>query len=279
MAKIFTLINTSVDSFGAWLSKTNSALAAFANTVTLSNDSSPDVSTGNGFVVGALGGNIITANSSLRGGNVTTAANLTITSNVSFTGANVYAVGNVGLAAANVYINSNSFVVAANSSLNAVVITSNSTVVNVKMTANIITIAGNSTFVNSSAFNAPMTINSDLTITTGEFALGVTSFYANSVTLTGTSAQEVDRFDPTDYRGGKYVLSMKDNANSAFQLTEVMVLQDGSSTYTTEYSTLRSTANNLGVVSAVVNSTACVVKVAPTIASMTVKLTKNVLEI
>ena len=266
MAKIFTLINTSVDSFGAWLSKTNSALAAFANTVTLSNDSTPDVSTGNGFVVGALGGNIITANSSLRGGNVTTAAN-------------VYAVGNVGLAAANVYINSNSFVVAANSSLNAVVITSNSTVVNVKMTANIITIAGNSSFVNSSAFNAPMTINSDLTITTGEFALGVTSFYANSVTLTGTSAQEVDRFDPTDYRGGKYVLSMKDNANSAFQLTEVMVLQDGSSAYTTEYSTLRSTANNLGVVSAVVNSTACVVKVAPTIASMTVKLTKNVLEI
>ena len=68
------------DTFSTWITKTNSGLSAFANTVTLAANSLGDSSTGNGFVLGIFGANTLVT-STIQGGNVNTNSSLTIAGN------------------------------------------------------------------------------------------------------------------------------------------------------------------------------------------------------
>lgn len=61
---------------------------------------------------------------------------------------------------------------------------------------------------------------------------------AASYTSSSISLQAIDEFPIADYRSGKYLVSVK--TGSAYQVTEVVILHDGTDVYTTEYATLKS---------------------------------------
>ena len=103
-ANISIIANTS-DTFFSWVGKTNQLLDAFANTVTLSSNTLGDNTTGNGFVIGIFGANVLTANT-IQGGNVSSSSNLTILGNVVFQNTTLY-LNNTSLLAGNTYVTSN----------------------------------------------------------------------------------------------------------------------------------------------------------------------------
>lgn len=79
MARSIANVQVGSDTFGSWIARTNDIATAFAQTVTVST-STGDLTTGNGFVIGVLGANTITA-TTIRGGNVSSTSNLSILSN------------------------------------------------------------------------------------------------------------------------------------------------------------------------------------------------------
>lgn len=59
----------------------------------------------------------------------------------------------------------------------------------------------------------------------------------------GLTAQTADSFATATYRSAKYVISVTDPTNNDYQVTEVILLHDGTNTYTTEYATITSDGN------------------------------------
>lgn len=106
-------------------------------------------------------------------------------------------------------------------------------------------LAGGNTISTS---NLSITTNTAFTANTNRFDAGVT-LGANSIVLThgtrvvasATTADQVaDSFSASTYRSVKYVISVTDPTNSNYQATELLVLSDGTNTFTTEYATLTS---------------------------------------
>lgn len=83
MSRTIANVDVTTFTFGNWVGKTNEIAETFAETVTVKANTAGDTTTGNGFVVGIFGANTLTA-ITLRGGNVTTSANIAIASNTSF---------------------------------------------------------------------------------------------------------------------------------------------------------------------------------------------------
>ncbi len=108
MARVIAQV-ANTNSFEQWVAKTNELAALFAETVTIAANATGDSTTGNGFISGVFGGTTLVA-TNLRGGTVTTAAVLTITSNVAATGSRLQVTANVDVVAANVSFSSNSSV-------------------------------------------------------------------------------------------------------------------------------------------------------------------------
>lgn len=81
MSRLISNVEVATDTFDSWRVKTNQLANAFGDTVTLIRNSTGEATTGNGFVVGILGANTLTA-TTLRGGNVATTTVLTVTSNL-----------------------------------------------------------------------------------------------------------------------------------------------------------------------------------------------------
>jgi len=103
--------------------------------------------------------------------------------------------------------------------------------------------------------------NSSIQITT--LQNNVAHIKATSYTTTNTDIQLLDSFSATDYRAGKYLISIKDTDNTEYQSTEIMIMHDDSATYSTEYATLISTAT-LGTFTSNVDSGTIRLYVAPT---------------
>jgi hypothetical protein len=61
---------------------------------------------------------------------------------------------------------------------------------------------------------------------------------ASSHTSSNTDLQAMDSFALADYRSGKYLVSV--TSGSSYQVTELVVLHDGTNVYTTEYATILS---------------------------------------
>ena len=84
MAKSISPILLASDSFGSWISKTNTAIDLLSsNVVTTADNAFGDNTVGNGYVTGIFGANTIVA-TNIRGGNVATNTALTFSSNTSF---------------------------------------------------------------------------------------------------------------------------------------------------------------------------------------------------
>lgn len=175
MSRTYTQINANTDIWQVWFDRTNTMLDAFSETVTLKANTSGDTSSGNGFISGTFGSTTLVG-SNLRGGNVLTPGDLTITSNAIFTGAQINATSNVYLQATSLLFNTNS-------SISAISITSNGTSTNtivggtnLRVTANTlfngdVTVSGNivaESIVGNVVINGSVTYNDDL-IVNGDF--------------------------------------------------------------------------------------------------------------
>jgi len=97
---------------------------------------------------------------------------------------------------------------------------------------------------------------------------------SNSHTTQATSAEVVDRFAKASYRSAKYVVQLTNNANSTYQTTEVLLLHDGTTTYTTEYGTITS-LNTLGVIDSNISGDWVNLTVAPINANTTIKVVRT----
>lgn len=102
-------VQTLSDTFQVWIDKTNSGLDVISRlAVTTEGNTSGGQTTGNAHVNGFFSANLL-ATTTLRGGNVASSGNLTITTNTSITGANLHSTSNLHLINANTVINAAAF--------------------------------------------------------------------------------------------------------------------------------------------------------------------------
>ena len=121
MAKQYANIQPGFDTFSAWLTKTNNLLDDMTNiVVTVASNSTGGVTTGNAYITGTFSGTTGAFNT-IRGGNVSTNATLTIASNVAVSNGYALSFGN---STVNTTVNATSFSGMANSA-NALTTTRN----------------------------------------------------------------------------------------------------------------------------------------------------------
>ena len=284
MSKNFNQIVIATDTFAQWLRLTNQMANAYKNVVTTATNTAGDTTAGNAFVSGTIGGNTVVVNYQMRGGTVDTAANLAVVSNVTFSGANSTFSSNLFVNSANLTVNANTFSITGLGGGNSITITTGSSLTNSALVSHYLTIQGNTTVVNSTSFSNSVTIIGAInaantqSFTTATNAILSTSG-ANSVTLPNSSVAIIDSFNGASYRGGKYLISIKDNSNSTYQMTEVMLMHDDVTGYTTEYATLRSVANNLALFSANISGTTVRLWATPAVSNSTYTLSRDLMSI
>lgn len=283
-------IDLATNTFRNWIDKTNEAIEVLRNqAVTVTTTSGGDNVTGNGFVTGSLGSNTLIA-TTLRGGSITTAANLAITTNTNISAAYVNVVANTLI-----YANSTVAVAvfggnatATNTSFNSTYFNINS---NVAVTGTSHTIAGNVNvdsgvlFIDAAAnrigintvnpsveatVNGSMLVSSSLTV-------GSMQLSSNTYVAAGLTQKVVDTFPVASYRTGKYLVSITDDTSpSTFQSSEILVMQDGSSSYLTEYAIVR-TGSSLGTFASDISGGNARLLFTPSVANSTIKFSKTLL--
>ena len=133
-------------------------------------------------------------------------------------------------------------------------------------------IGGGIDYTTSNSSAITLSANVELGETVQILALNpLTSFvetYANSATITSNAAFVADSFSKTTYRTAKYLVSI--TSNSQYHATEVLVIHDGTTAYSTEYATIFSN-NSLGVISANLNNANVELIVTPTYSAGTVQ--------
>lgn len=85
-------------------------------------------------------------------------------------------------------------------------------------------------------------------------------------TTIGTSDQLITYFDKLVFRGAKYIISVKDTNENAYQMSELLLIHDSGNAYATEYSVIYSNTS-LGEFSANANSTHIKMYMTPTVAN------------
>jgi len=130
--------------------------------------------------------------------------------------------------------------------------------------------------------NLAIVTNTAITGTTVRVDNGI-NLGANSIVLThgvrvvfaATTADQVaDSFAASAYRSAKYVISVTDSVGSNYQCTEVLVLSDGTNTYTTEYATINSN-NALATIRSDINSGNVRLLMTPLVAPVQVNISKT----
>ena len=107
----------------------------------------------------------------------------------------------------------------------------------------------------------------------------LTSFvetYSNTASITSNAAMVADSFGKTTYRTAKYLVSI--TSNSQYHATEVLVVHDGTTAYSTEYATIFSN-NSLGIISANLNNANVELIVTPTYSAGNVRAKRITLEV
>ncbi len=98
----------------------------------------------------------------------------------------------------------------------------------------VLTITSNATFT-----DAVVKVNNGVTLG----ANSIVNDHGLRTLTTGTTSQVADTFPAATYRSAKYVISITDPTNSDYQVTEILLLHNGTTTYTTEYATIVSDTN------------------------------------
>ena len=144
--------------------------------------------------------------------------------------------------------------------------------VNVNGHVRVIVLAANTVGGGTLAAAANLTFTTNTThasATRQTFADGAQVFMS-AITSTDLTAKIVDSWSGSTYRAAKYLVSFKDDLNTGYGATEIMVLYDGSAATWTEYGTLLAGAT-VGTFSANVNAGTIRLYYTPTIAASTVK--------
>lgn len=198
-------VDTTTDTFLAWIVKTNN-LIALANTeiVTANNSANGAITTGMGYVIGTFGANTVVCDV-LRGGNTISSGPISIASNTIFSGATVK-------------------------------------------------------------------VNSGVTLG----ANNIVHDHGVRLTTSNTTQQSVDSFSTSSYRSAKYVISVTDPVNSKYQVTEILLMHDGTNTYTTEYATLLSNTN-LAVFSSDILTGNVRLLVTPSVANVEINISRTLI--
>lgn len=275
MAKNFTQIVISTDTFFQWLTLTNYMANAYKNVVTTATNTAGDTTSGNAFISGTFGANTMTVNYQLRGGTVDAAANLAIVSNAVFSGSNTAYTSNVYFNTSNVTINVATFSITGTGA-NSVTVSTNSTATNTRFVSNAVSIQGLLTVVNAASFSNSITVTGPINVT-NVVSFNDHIYSSNSVNLPTGTATIVDSFNGSTYRSAKYIISMKDNGNSTYQTTEILLNHDDVTAYTTEYATIRTIANNIGTFTANLSGTTVRLWSTPTVANSTYKISRNLI--
>lgn len=283
MSRDFNQIVIATDTFAQWLRLTNQMANAYKNVVTTATNTAGDTTAGNGFVSGTFGANTLVVNYQMRGGTVDVAANLAVVSNVTISGANSTFTSNVFVNSSNLTVNANTFAITGVGGGNAITISTNSTATNSAFISNDISVKGNSTFINVASFSNSVSVTGAVrmanTLTFVSSSNDVqSSAGANVVTATTATDTIIDSFSGSVYRGGKYVISIKDNDNNDYQMTEIMLMHDGITGFTTEYATLRSDQNLATFVANLSGSTVRLFAV-PEVANSTYTVRRDLLSI
>lgn len=290
---VLDIIDIGTNTFRNWVDKTNEAIEVLRNqAVTVALTENGDVVTGNGFVIGILGANTLTA-TTIRGGMANSTGNVTIISNTTITAANATFI-------ANTRVFSNSTIAAVSFLGNSTVTntTFNSTVFNINSNTAVVgsahTISGNVNIDNGAVFVDSVTnrLGINTTVPTTDVTVNGSVYVANSMTVNHayysansvvlrnaslSSAVAIDTFATTSFRSGKYTLTITDDASPAvFQTSEILLLQDGTTSYVTEYAVVRN-ASPLGTFSADVSSGNARLLITPTVANSTIKFTRTLL--
>lgn len=124
MAKSLPIVDTDVDTFNGWISKTN-LIIDLANTeiVTANNHANGAITTGKGFVIGTLGANTLVC-STLSGGNTVANGNISIGSNTVVTSSGTFRINSSMTLGANSVVNEAAVVYSvSNTSTNQVITT------------------------------------------------------------------------------------------------------------------------------------------------------------
>ena len=101
-------VTPSINTWGQLIARFNDICYALSTvSVTTAANTSGGITSGNGYVQGIFGSNTLFAQAGLRGGNVTSTANLVFLSNTTFTGATATINSNVFITSSNVTINAN----------------------------------------------------------------------------------------------------------------------------------------------------------------------------
>ena len=99
---------------------------------------------------------------------------------------------------------------------------------------------------------------------------------SSSNTTVGLGQQAVDTFSTSTYRSADYVISIKDNNANGYQITKILIVHDGGTSYATEYGTM-ATNTSLGIFSTDINGGNVRLLVTPTSSSTTMKISRTTL--
>lgn len=138
------------------------------------------------------------------------------------------------------------------------------------------TLAGNSNFTYN---NTTRTITVGNTVvsnntTTNNVIIQNNLITAINFTTSGTSQQTVDQIALATYRSTEYLVSIKDNAANGYQVSKMLVIHDGTTSYITEYG-IMSTNSSLGVFASDISGANVRLLFTPTSSNTTIRLVRT----
>ena len=125
--------------------------------------------------------------------------------------------------------------------------------------------------------NATLTTNN---ITTSTYNYKNSTNSKSSFITTNITSNAITVFDSffiSDYRGGEYLITVKDNTSNTFQLSKLLIMHDGITPYVTEYGGLYSNTN-LCDFSATANTTHIILSILTGSSDNTIKALKQLIE-
>ena len=192
MTRAISNVVISTDSFASWVGITNTLADALSvNVLTAQQNTAGANTTGNAQLIGIFNANTVAIGTSLRGGTITTSANLNIISNTIFSGATINATSNVNITTTNTYVNSVvTYIVGglANVTSNASIVNGN-TYVNSAVTyvvGGLANVTSNASIVNSNTYvnSSIVYISGGLANVTSNVSLVASNVTMNAATLT-----------------------------------------------------------------------------------------------
>lgn len=307
MAKTISTVVIATDTFASLITKTNQLISALGNEVITANTSNDGANTtGNTNLIGIFGANTVAVGTSIRGGTVNAAANLTVSSNVSFSGANAGFSANVSITNGATSINSTAMYItgptlsvgsnttfSGNVTATGTKLTIGSNVVftgtNTDITSNNTTIAGTNatiestnltiaadavTVTSNTEFNGPITVTSTATLD-GDIVFGTlgkqTGVVNTNIGATTGSPIEVYTWLKSSYKLGD--ITSRVGNTTATRASKILVATNGTDSYMTEYAVLNApTTANLGLYTVTSNTTNVILNFTPYVANMSMNL-------